>query len=97
MPHQISDDKFDWLNSEESYNYILLFSFSNPNFQTMAAITAPMMGATKNSQSCESALPPEKIAGPRLLAGFTEVPVTGIATRWISIRVTPIANPAMAP
>jgi len=27
------------------------FSFSNPNFQTMAAIIAPIIGATKKSQS----------------------------------------------
>jgi len=39
---------------------------------------------------------PETRAGPRLRAGLTEVPVTGIVTRLISIRVTPMANPAMA-
>ena len=33
-------------------------------------------------------------AGPRLLAGFTEVPVTGMLTRWISTRLNPIVMPA---
>ena len=53
---------------------------SNRYFQTTAAITAPMTGATRNSQSCASAVPPATTAGPRLRAGFTEVPVTGIVT-----------------
>ena len=59
-------------------------------------MTAPRMGATKKSQSWARALPPDKRAGPRLRAGLTEVPVTGMVTRWISIRVTPMASPAMA-
>ncbi len=33
-------------------------------------------------------------AGPRLLAGFTDVPSMGIATRCISTKVKPIAMPA---
>ena len=33
-------------------------------------------------------------AGPKLLAGFTDVPSMGIATRWISTKVKPIAKPA---
>ena len=69
--------------------------FSKPNFQTNAAATAPKIGATKKSQSWLSALPPAKSAGPKLRAGFTEVPVTGIATRWMSTNVIPIARPAM--
>ena len=47
-----------------------------------------------NSHTCESALPPAKIAGPRLRAGLTEVPVSGMPTRWITPRVKPIASPA---
>jgi hypothetical protein len=39
-------------------------SFSNPNFQTIAARIAPKMGATKKSHSCARAAPPLKIAGP---------------------------------
>jgi hypothetical protein len=54
------------------------------------------MGATKKSQSWARALPPDKRAGLRLRAGLTEVPVTGMVTRWISIRVAPMASPAMA-
>jgi hypothetical protein len=34
------------------------------------------------------------MAGPKLLAGFTEVPVTGIPTRWIKTRLNPIDIPA---
>jgi hypothetical protein len=44
---------------------------SNRYFPTTAAITAPMTGATRNRQSCESAVPPATTAGPRLRAGFT--------------------------
>ena len=39
-------------------------------------------------------MPPKKSAGPKLLAGFTDVPSIGIATRWISTRVKPIDSPA---
>ena len=53
---------------------------SNRYFQKIAAITAPISGATINSQSCDSAIPPATTAGPRLRAGFTEVPVMGIVT-----------------
>ena len=42
---------------------------------------APAMGASQNSQSCPSAHPPTKSAGPVLRAGFTEVFVTGIEMR----------------
>jgi hypothetical protein len=67
---------------------------SNRYFQTTAAITAPMTGATINSQSCDSATPPATTAGPRLRAGFTEVPVMGIVTIWIMASASPIAIPA---
>jgi hypothetical protein len=67
---------------------------SNRYFQTTAAITAPIRGATINSQSCDSAIPPATTAGPRLRAGFTEVPVMGIVTIWIMASESPIAIPA---
>lgn len=35
----------------------------------------PIIGATINNQSCESAVPQTNKAGPILRAGFTEVPV----------------------
>jgi hypothetical protein len=38
------------------------------------------MGATQNSQSCCSAQPPTKSAGPVLRAGFTGLFVTGMLT-----------------
>ena len=52
------------------------------------------MGATQNSQSCCSAQPPAKMAGPVLRAGFTEVLVTGILTRWIRVSQRPMASGA---
>lgn len=35
------------------------------------------------------------MAGPNERAGLTDVPVTGIATRWINSSVKPIASPAI--
>lgn len=34
------------------------------------------------------------MAGPKLLAGFTDVPVMGMPTRWISTRLRPMVIPA---
>jgi len=53
-----------------------------------------MIGATQKSQSWDRAQPPTKIAGPVLLAGLTEVLVTGMLIRWISVNARPIAMPA---
>lgn len=64
------------------------------HFQIIAAIIAPITGAIMKSQSCERASPPTKIAGPKLLAGFTEVPVIGILTKWIRTSEKPIEIPA---
>src|SRR6516164_5178575 len=64
------------------------------------AMTAPIIGATQNSQSWPIYSPPAKSAGPVLRAGLTDVLVTGIDTRWIKVRARPIgmpANPAAAP
>ena len=55
------------------------------------ASAAPTIGATQKSQSCASAQPPTKSAGPVLRAGFTDVFVTGMLIRWISVRPSPIA------
>src|SRR4051794_2691393 len=41
----------------------------------------PITGATQNNQSCAIAHPPTRIAGPVLLAGFTDRFVTGIPMR----------------
>jgi len=60
---------------------LYLSSVSNPYFQIKAATIAPNIGATKNNHNCERAFPPANNAGPKLRAGFTEVPVIGIATR----------------
>ena len=54
------------------------------------------MGASQNSQSCSIAHPPTNSAGPVLRAGLTEVLVTGMLIRWISVSTNPIgigANP----
>ena len=60
------------------------------------AATAPMIGATINSQSCAIAVPPAKSAGPIERAGFTETPVTLMPTRWITTNARPMARPAIA-
>jgi hypothetical protein len=67
---------------------------SNRYFHTTAAITAPMTGATINTQSCASAVPPATRAGPRLRAGFTDVPVIGMPTIWMPASANPIGIPA---
>ena len=63
---------------------------------TAPATAAPTIGATQKSHSCESAQPPTKIAGPVLRAGFTDVLVTGMLTRWISVSARPIGMPGEA-
>ena len=62
-------------------------------------MSAPMMGANQNSQSCGTARASAKNATPVERAGFTEVLVTGILIKWISVRHRPMAigaNPAGA-
>jgi hypothetical protein len=61
-------------------DHVAVLVSSDRYFQATAAITTPITGATRNNQSCASAVPPATTAGPRLRAGFTEVPVTGIVT-----------------
>src|SRR5262245_16200107 len=64
-----------------------------------APAAPPSSGATQNSQSCAIAQPPTNSAGPVLRAGFTDVLVTGIETRWINVSASPMAsgaNPAGA-
>ena len=56
----------------------------------------PAIGATQNSHSCCIAQPPTKIAWLVLRAGFTEVFVTGMLIRWISVRPRPMAIGARA-
>ncbi len=58
------------------------------------AMIAPRIGATQNSQSWLVYAPPANRAGPVLRAGLTEVFVTGIDTRWISVSARPIGIPA---
>ena len=43
-----------------------------------AASAPPISGATINTQTCLIASPIKNIAGAKLLAGFTDVPVKGI-------------------
>ena len=62
--------------------------------QMTAARSAPMRGATQNSQSWFRAVPPTMRAGPKLLAGLTEVPVIGMPTRCIRTKLSPIDMPA---
>src|ERR1700745_1070502 len=72
----------------------LIFSYSYIQRLTNPAITAPMIGATQKSQSWPIYSPPANNAGPVLRAGLTEVLVTGIDTRWISVSARPIGMPA---
>ena len=55
---------------------------------------APMIGATMNNHSCSSAAPPANNAWLMLLAGLTDVLVTGILIRWIKVNIRPMAKPA---
>lgn len=57
-------------------------------------MSPPTRGNTRKTQSCASASPPPKIADAIDRAGFTDVLSTGIVTRWMSVRVRPIARPA---
>jgi len=57
------------------------------------------MGASQNSHNCSRAQPPTNSAGPVERAGLTDVLVTGMLIRWISVSASPIgigANPAGA-
>ena len=47
-----------------------------------------------NSQSWAMASPPANRAGPIDRAGFTDVLVTGMLTRWISVSASPMASGA---
>lgn len=67
------------------------------HFQTRAASAPPTSGATMNTQRSANAWPPAKRAGPMERAGFTEVPVKLMQTRWMRIKDKPIAKPARLP
>ena len=58
------------------------------------AKAAATNGTSMNSHNCDMAQSPTNIAWLILLAGFTEVFVTGILTRCISVNANPIAIPA---
>ena len=47
-----------------------------------------------NSQTWLRAWPPTIRAGPKLRAGFTEVPVSGMPIRCTTTRAMPMARPA---
>ena len=49
-----------------------------------------------NAHSCTRASPPANTATVMLRAGFTEVLVTGMLTRWINVRVIPTVSPPAA-
>ena len=54
----------------------------------------PTSGATMNSQTWLSAVPPTTSAGPNDRAGFTEVPVSGMPMRCTITSAKPMATPA---
>ena len=57
-------------------------------------MVAPTNGAKINTQTWDKAFPPRKIAGDKLLAGLTDVPVRLIPIRCTNVRVNPITIPA---
>ena len=61
-----------------------------------AATAPPTSGATMNSHTWLSAVPPTTRAGPRLRAGLTEVPVIAMPMRWTTVRLKPMTMPAVA-
>src|SRR5208282_3306211 len=72
----------------------LLLLHLDRNRHTTAARSPPIIGATQNSQSWLKAVPSTITAGPRLLAGFTDAPVTGMPTKLTRARLNPIGIPA---
>ena len=54
----------------------------------------PTIGNTMNTQSWLSAQSPTNSAGASERAGFTEVLVTGMLIRWMSVSVRPMASGA---
>src|ERR1700688_1292034 len=54
-------------------------------------MTPPTIGATQKSHSDDRATLPPKIAVAVERAGLTEALETGMATRWMNVRVRPIA------
>ena len=62
-------------------------------FVVAPAMIAPTIGASQKAHSCAAA-PSWKNATPVDRAGLTEVLVTGIETRWMTVRVRPMASGA---
>jgi hypothetical protein len=54
-----------------------------------------MLGTIRNIQTWEIAFPPTRIAGPRLRAALTHIPVMLMQKMWITTSVIPIAKPAI--
>ena len=81
-----------WLFYKNSY-FVSLFK----NLYANAAIAEPINGATINTQTWAIALVSPTIAiivaGAKLLAGLTDVPVKLIPIKWTNVRVNPITIP----
>ena len=60
----------------------------------MPAIAPPISGASQNTQSCAGAPSPLKKVTAVERAGLTDVLEIGMATRWITVSVSPMAKPA---
>ena len=54
----------------------------------------PIVGKMMNTHNCASAQSPTNSAGASERAGFTEVFVTGMLIRWISVSARPMASGA---
>ena len=73
-------------------NYLALLP--NP-FQMRAANAAPINGPTINTHNWHKACPPNTKAGPKLRAGLTEVPVSGMPIMCTNVSVKPMTRPAI--
>ena len=74
-------------------NYFYSFS-GEIILYTSPAKMAPAIGAAQNSHNWSIAQSPTNIAWLVLLAGFTEVFVTGMLIKCIRVKANPMANPA---
>src|SRR5688572_13852452 len=80
--HLCQTDVISWLYTALKYLY------------TIPASAAPAIGTRIKSQSCDNAQSPTNNAWLILLAGLTDVFVTGMLIKWINVRASPMAIPA---
>lgn len=86
---------FLWIEIQNFYAFAFSpLTYLQTNAANAAPITGPMIKIHKSESPDIFPAKLSKSAGARDLAGFTEVLVTGIETRWINVKASPIAIPA---